>query len=95
MSKPDDFVVLTPKSEVVYVTADIGTGLDGVAISSARHSITIDGRLRGKKKLDTFIHESLHIVFPEKPEREILEGASFVAEILWKAGYRRMSERNK
>lgn len=91
----DDFTVCTPSGAVVYVTSNIGTGLDGVAISAARHSITIDGRHRGKKKLDTFIHESLHILFPDASEKTVAEGAAFVAEVMWKAGYRRQSEKKK
>jgi hypothetical protein len=95
MTNQDDFTAKTPNGDVVYVTSNIGTGLSGVALSQARHSITIDGRQRGKAKLDTFIHESLHILYPELSEQCILKSANFVAEVLWKAGYRRISEQRK
>jgi len=95
MTKPDDFTIKTPKGEVVYVTANIGTGLSGVAITVAKHSITIDGRQRGKEKLDTFIHEALHIIFPDASEAVVESNANFVADLLWKAGYRRISEARK
>lgn len=95
MNKQDDFTVIAPNGEVVFVTANIGTGTAGVAFPDAERSITIDGRQRGKEKLDTFIHEALHIAFPDEDEKEIAEGANFVAEVLWKAGYRRNSEKKK
>lgn len=93
MTDDDNFTVVAPNGEIVFVTANIGTGTCGVAFPDAERSITIDGRERNKDKLDTFVHEALHVAFPDEDEGEISEGANFIAEILWKAGYRRKCER--
>jgi hypothetical protein len=91
----DDFSVVSPTGEVVFVTANIGTGASGVAFADGDKSIVIDGRHQGCDKLDTFVHESLHIVFPDEDEETITDAANFISEVLWKAGYRRNCERRK
>ena len=95
MKSCDDFSVVSPTGEVVYVTANIGTGTSGMAFADGAASIVIDGRHQGRDKLDTFIYEALHVVFLDEDEESVSNSANFISDLLWKAGYRRNSERRK
>ena len=52
--------------------------------------VEIDPRQPPKDYLDTLIHETLHVIFPEWTEMEIFDLASFLAESLWQQGYRKI-----
>jgi hypothetical protein len=45
-------------------------------------------------ELDTYIHEALHAIFPWMPEWIVEKAATEMARMLWKLGYRRVSERS-
>lgn len=51
--------------------------------------ITVSPRIKGKLQMDTYIHELLHAEFPEWSENEVYIRATSIANMLWKAGYRR------
>jgi hypothetical protein len=69
---------------------------DGQAINQAfsgqskvAHPIVeVDPRTKNKKRMEIFIHESLHHVFPALPEHEILSAGRYVARVLWHMQYR-------
>lgn len=52
--------------------------------------VEIDPRQPPKDYLDTLIHETLHIIFPEWTEMQVFDLASFLAEQLWQQGYRKI-----
>ena len=52
--------------------------------------ILIDERLRGRSKLETIIHECLHVcpAGPAIDESHVTESARDIARVLWALGYR-------
>jgi len=50
--------------------------------------IIIDNRERGKSKMDTIIHETLHEVFEDMEEDDVSDAANNITEVLWAFGYR-------
>lgn len=54
--------------------------------------IELDKSLKGKELLEIFIHETGHNLFPKKSEKEIDFMGKTIAEILWKAGYRKVKK---
>jgi hypothetical protein len=50
--------------------------------------IAIDRRLKGIQKIDTSIHELLHVMFPELTESQVTKSASEMAKVLWDMGIR-------
>lgn len=45
--------------------------------------IEIDPRIKGKKRLDTLIHEHLHHYLPNMPEDDVTKLATSIANALW------------
>jgi len=39
--------------------------------------------------IDTWVHEAMHGIWPDKSEEEIASAATEVATLLWRLGYRR------
>lgn len=66
----------------------------GLAYNEA-NKIHIDSRLRGKTKLATYIHEYLHILFPDFSENRILEIDSHMATYLWNLNYRQVDNKKR
>ena len=54
--------------------------------------IEIDPRQTSKDYLDTLIHESMHIIFPDMSETEVVKHSSRLARLIWRQGYRRIQE---
>lgn len=52
--------------------------------------IEIDERAKGKKHLELIIHETLHLLFPQADEQEIVEKSVTLTKLLWKENYRRI-----
>jgi hypothetical protein len=52
--------------------------------------IEIDPRQTSKDYLDTLIHETLHILFPEMSEYRVGKTANVITKIVWEKGYRRV-----
>ena len=50
--------------------------------------IEIDSRLRGRVRLETIIHEALHLACPWMPEITVGPVARYVSMVVWKMGYR-------
>lgn len=70
--------------EKVYGLADDGA-----------NTIEIDSRLKGRHHLEILIHESLHILFPDKSETAVTRSARRLANILWRQHYRRVDNNIK
>jgi hypothetical protein len=52
--------------------------------------IYIDPRLKGRKLLEIYIHETMHILNPEDSEEQIVDKSVTLTKMLWKLGYRQV-----
>lgn len=50
--------------------------------------ILIDDRLNGRSKMETIIHELLHVCYPTVSEEHVTDSARDIARVLWTLGYR-------
>lgn len=50
--------------------------------------LEIDIGLTGRARLDTILHEALHLALPALPEQSVLKTARYLAMIVWHMGYR-------
>lgn len=57
-----------------------------------RPMIEIDSRLSGRARLETIIHEALHLACPWMMEYAVSKVARYIAMIVWHLEYRRMHE---
>jgi len=57
-----------------------------------KNFIRVDHHLKGSTRLDTIIHESMHIQRPRALEQTIAQDATELARLLWRLGYRRPSD---
>jgi len=56
--------------------------------------ITINPHQSARERLDTMIHETLHMMCPKWTEEEIIAASFVLGEAVWRDGYRR-SKRGK
>lgn len=54
--------------------------------------LEIDSRLVGRERLETIIHEALHLACPWMMEPVVLKVARYIAMIVWHLEYRREVE---
>lgn len=52
--------------------------------------IYIDPRLKGRKLLEIYVHEVLHLLYPEASEEEVIEKSIVLTKFLWRMGYRQV-----
>lgn len=57
--------------------------------------LEIDTRLQGRARLETIIHEALHLACPWMMEPVVLKVARYIAMIVWHLEYRRDEDRNE
>jgi hypothetical protein len=50
--------------------------------------LEIDSGLTGRVRLETILHEALHLALPSLPENGVLKVARYLAMISWHMGYR-------
>lgn len=50
--------------------------------------LEIDSRLGGRLRLETIIHEALHLACPWMPEKVVLQTGRYLAMIVWHLEYR-------
>lgn len=50
--------------------------------------VLIDSRLKGRARLETELHEALHVSFPQMSEDTITVTARDISRVLWFLGYR-------
>jgi len=53
--------------------------------------IEIDSRLRGCYRLEILCHETLHHMFPDMTEEEVIKHAKTLSRVVWEQNYRRVS----
>lgn len=53
-----------------------------------QRKVLIDSRLKARARLETEIHEALHICFPQVDEGVITEAGRDISRVLWHLGYR-------
>jgi hypothetical protein len=59
-------------------------------VGSRKFKIVIDTNHRSEReRLDTVVHECLHIGDLRAPERKVRHMAAIITEALWRQGYRR------
>jgi hypothetical protein len=68
----------TTRNSTNFGELDIKTGV-----------VSVDPRQPPSEMLDTFVHEFLHVAFPNMPENEVARAATLIADNLWLQGYRR------
>jgi hypothetical protein len=54
--------------------------------------IEIDPRQKSADRLDTVIHECVHIIWPELPEEAVIKVGNRISSVLWADGWRRIME---
>lgn len=64
-------------------------------IADSDGTVYIDPRLKGKKRLEIYLHECLHVLNPEDSEEQIVYKSVALTKILWKEGYRRVDNHDK
>lgn len=52
--------------------------------------IEIDPRQSEQERLDTIVHETLHVLLPDFQEGSVREFSKQIAEVIWKDGWRRV-----
>lgn len=57
--------------------------------------IEIDSRLIGRKRLEIYVHEALHLLNPTHSETKVLKDAAKIATVLWKQGYRMVEKETR
>lgn len=57
------------------------------------HVVYIDPRQPERERLDTLIHELLHLICPEWEEHKVNTTANRLTDHLWRQGYRRVKLR--
>jgi hypothetical protein len=50
--------------------------------------LEIDSRLNGRLRLETILHEALHLACPWMPEKVVLQTGRYLAMIVWHLDYR-------
>ena len=58
------------------------------------NTIEIDERLYGKKLIEIIVHESLHILFPDIEEEEVVSKSIVLTNTLWHEGIRMIDNEN-
>ena len=58
------------------------------------YPLLIDGKLKGKKELEIYIHESLHYLYPKMDEPDIVRHSILLCNTLWHEGYRKVDNAN-
>jgi len=56
------------------------------------HTIWLDKRLRGKRRLEITLHELVHLLYPEESEENVDAAGKLLSRVLWKEGYRKVEE---
>jgi hypothetical protein len=64
-------------------------------LADSQGVIYLDSRLKGKKHLEILIHETMHLLYPDDSEDEIVEKSIVLTNIIWKQRYRRLEEEKK
>jgi hypothetical protein len=50
--------------------------------------LEVDSRLNGRPKLETEIHEAMHLACPWAPEIVVSQTSRYIAMVIWHLGYR-------
>jgi rhodanese-related sulfurtransferase len=62
----------------------------GLAIEEdGKQTIVVDPRQPEKERLNTLIHEAIHLADFDIPEAKVIRLANKAADVVWRQGYRR------
>ncbi len=78
----------TPKIKVV--TRKLGRERAWGQTDGHSGVIEIDPRLNSKKHMEIVIHESLHVLFPDMSETQVLQKSKKLTAVLWSENYRKV-----
>jgi len=56
------------------------------------HTIWLDKRLRGRRRLEITLHELVHLLYPEETEENVDAAGKLLSKVLWKEGWRKVEE---
>lgn len=82
-----NFKVKLPNKEECQIIGRIILGL-AEKLPNKKNLITINPNQSKKEKLNTLIHECLHQLNWNWTEKKVSKQADFIAEVVWKAGFR-------
>ena len=79
------------KKVVKVVVAKLGRQrCIGLAIEEdGKQTIVVDPRQPEKERLNTLIHEAIHLADFDIPESKVIRLANKAADVVWQQGYRR------
>jgi hypothetical protein len=84
------------KPKIKVVEAKLGRegpyGLYGKVDVEKPNTAVIDPRQRPKTELNTILHETLHIIWPDETETCIKNTAIKLRDVLWEVGYRKVKQ---
>jgi hypothetical protein len=81
-----------PRLEWRDTLTDPATGVDVWGLYDPNTGdIEMHRKQRGKRLLETFVHEFLHHRFPEFTEEKVTEEGKAITDWLWRNGYRRQA----
>ena len=84
---------LADRADVTDIHGTAGCEFESHAEIAATGKVTeIDSRLTGRARLETIIHEALHLACPWMMEYAVLKVARYIAMIVWHCEYRREIE---
>ena len=69
-------------------------GREKIYGSADEYPLRIDDRLKGKKELEIYLHESYHYLFPNMTEEEVEWKSILLCNTLWHEGYRKVDNSN-
>jgi hypothetical protein len=55
-------------------------------------TIEIDPRQHSKERLDTVLHEGIHLILPDATEEETVAYANLLSDLLWRDHWRRIEK---
>ena len=58
------------------------------------YPLIVDERVKGKKKLEIILHESLHRLYPNASEEEVEKNSIILTHTLWHEGFREVDNSN-
>lgn len=61
-------------------------GADGLAWTD--QTLEVDCRLENCARLETIVHEAMHMALPWLPEKFILRASRYIAKVVWHMNYR-------
>lgn len=79
------------KDKIKIIIRKLGKERAAGQAYSGCNLIEIDPRQDSKNFLGTAVHESLHILYPDLTEEEIVHAEEIITDVIWRLNYRRIA----